>query len=138
MTWDAIAEATCWLYPQEPAAVMNSCRSAPMRVPGTSRQIEENLRWTRYPHPGWICPVTSKNVMNGRVLALADSCTARVSSSQARGAGRTRERRVATPSHPLMAVIGREHLRRRLDECVRGCRVDESGLHHIGPSHGSA
>src|SRR5665647_1978187 len=90
MTWDAIAEATGWLYPQEPAAVMKSCRSAPMRVPGTSRQIEENLRWTRYSHPGWIRPVTSKNVMNGRVLGLADSCTARVSSSKVCGAGQRR------------------------------------------------
>ena len=90
MTWDAIAEATRWLYPQLRAAVMKSCRSAPMLVPGTSRQIDENLRWTRYSQPGWIRPVTSRNVMNGRVLGLADSCTARVSCSQVRGAGQRR------------------------------------------------
>jgi len=51
MTWDAIVEATRWLYPQVRATVMNSCRSTPMLVPGTSRQIEENLRWTRYSQP---------------------------------------------------------------------------------------
>src|SRR5665647_2521660 len=51
---------------------------------------------------------------------------------------RTRGRRVATPGHLLVVVIGREHLRRGLDGWVSGCRVDECGLRHIGPSHGSA
>src|SRR5665811_659555 len=40
--------------------------------------------------PGWIRPVTSRKVMNGRVLALADNCTARVSCSQDRSAGQRR------------------------------------------------
>ena len=84
------AEATRWLYPQPRAAVMNAARSCPMTVPGTSRQIEENLRCTRYSQLGWSRPVTSRNVMNGRVPLFAVSCTASGSCSQARTTGHRR------------------------------------------------